>query len=467
MSNYLAIATATETLRTLLSDTAGQDVPGVQVKTTRPDLLVSKDQPTEINIYLYQVTPNAAYRNSDLPTRRADGTVVHRPMAALDLHYMISFYGNETALEPQRLLGSVVRTLHAQPFLTHEKIRQTVLNNAGILNGSNLAEQVELVKFSPLHLSLEEFSKIWSIFYQIPYVLSVAYLASVVLIEEEISTQNALPVLTRNVYAEPFHQPVVEQIVAQPDANQPTGANRPNVLITLNKTLLIQGQRLQGGAGTLVQIDGIEVQPTNITDTQITLPLATTSGRRLRDGANVTLVDGLRAGVQGLQVIHRRQMGVDKAKDALNWHRGVESNVVPFVLHPIITQPINAAAGSINVKLQPVVSRPQRVVLLLNEFSATPRQPGAALARAYSFVANPLDQVWKDTTGQTVPNTDPGKISDNDTTETITFSISGVASGPYLVRVQVDGAESVLDVDTNPQSPTFNRFIGPQLLFQS
>ena len=462
MSNYLAIATATETLRTLLSDAAGQDVPGVQVQTTRPDLLVSKDQPTEINIYLYQVTPNAAYRNSDLPTRRADGTVVQRPMAALDLHYMISFYGNENEVEPQRLLGSVVRTLHAQPFLTREQIRQTVLNN-GFLGGSNLAEQVELVKFSPLHLSLEEFSKIWSIFYQIPYVLSVAYLASVVLIEEEISTQNALPVLTRNVYAEPFHQPVVEQIVAQPDANQTGVANRPTIPITLNKTLLIQGQRLQGGPGTLVQIDGIEVLPTNVTDTQITLALATTSGVRLRDGANVTLVDALRAGVQGLQVIHRRQMGVDTANDELNWHRGVESNVAAFVLHPTITPPVTAAAGVVTVKLQPVVSRPQRVLLLLNEFSAAPRQPGAAPARAYSFVARPLDQTWKATNGQVVPNNDPSKFSDNDTTDTIAFSITGVAPGPYLVRVQVDGAESVLDVDNNQQSPTFSRFIGPQV----
>ncbi len=472
MSNYLAVATATETLRTLLSDIAGQDVPGVQVKTTRPDLLVSKDQPTEINIYLYQVTPNAAYRNSDLPTRRADGTVLQRPIAALDLHYMISFYGNENELEPQRLLGSVVRTLHAQPFLTREQIRQTILNNAGFLGGSNLAEQVELVKFSPLHLSLEEFSKIWSIFYQIPYVLSVAYLASVVLIEEEISTQNALPVLTRNVYAEPFHQPVVEQIVAQPNATQTVVANRPTIPITLSNTLLIQGQRLQGGPGTFVQIDGIEIVPTSVTDTQITLPLSTTSGVRLRDGANVTLVDGLRAGVQGLQVIHRRQMGVDKIKDEMNWHRGIESNVAAFVLHPTVTPPVTAAAGVVTVKLQPAVSRPQRVVLLLNEFSATPRQQGAPPARAYSLIAKPLDQTWKDTNGQVIPNNDPSKFSDNDTTDTIAFSITGAAPGFYLVRVQVDGAESLLDVDTRERipdpnnigkdmdNPAFNTYIG-------
>src|SRR2546421_3339377 len=154
MSNFLAIATVTATLKDLLQTTAVKDVTDheVAVLTVRPDIAKNEAQDAKatINIYLYQVTPNAAWRNADVATRRADGTVLQRPMAALDLHYMISFYGNENELEPQRLLGSVVRTLQAQPFLTREQIRQTILNNAGFLGGSNLAEQVELVKFSPL-----------------------------------------------------------------------------------------------------------------------------------------------------------------------------------------------------------------------------------------------------------------------------------------------------------------------------
>jgi hypothetical protein len=31
----------------------------------------------------------------------------------------------------------------------------------------------------------------------------------------------------------------------------------------------------------------------------------------------------------------------------------------------------------------------------------------------------------------------------------------------YLVRVQIDGAESLLEVDTDSASPTFNHYIGP------
>jgi Pvc16 N-terminal domain len=467
MSNFRAIATVTATLRELLQTTAGVDLQGhtMDITVLRPDTAAKDLQGSRVNIYLYQVTPNAALLNNDLPTRRVDGTVVQRPQVALDLHYMISFYSGDNEFVPQLLLGSVVRTLHAEPLLTRDRIRQTIPNVAAdgqqILADSNLADQVELVKFTPLHLSLEEFSKIWSIFYQIPYVLSVAYQASVVLIEQDIPTQNALPVFTRNIYADPFHQPTIQQILAKPEATQSIGVDKPGLPITLDKTLLIQGHNLQGGKGTLVQIDGIVVQPSDVTDSQITLSLPTVSGVRLQDGATITIVDGLRTGVQGLQVIHRKQMGVDKDNDELNWHYGVESNVAAFVLRPVIVPPVTPGAGLVTVKLKPVVSRPQRVVLLLNEFSAGPRQPGAPPARAYSFIAKPGDQAWKDVNGKVLTAQDP--IKDTDSTDTIKFSITGVAPGPYLVRVQVDGAESLLTIDADPNRATFNRYTGPQV----
>src|SRR5712691_2618931 len=112
MSNFLAVATVTATLRELLETTVTNDLPGhtLDVAVIRPDNIKDNLQGTRVNIYLYQVTPNAAYRNSDLPTRRAGGTVVQRPQAALDLHYMISFYSAVNEYVPQLLLGSVVRT---------------------------------------------------------------------------------------------------------------------------------------------------------------------------------------------------------------------------------------------------------------------------------------------------------------------------------------------------------------------
>ena len=194
MSNALAIATVTTALAQIVRTAAQSIVNGADVLTGRPDPAATPVH--RIHLFLYQVSPNAAMCNNDLPTRSSDGKVVTRPTVALDLHYLLAFYGSETELEAQRMLGAVVRDLHSQPLLTRSMI-QAAIASQPFLSGSNLADSIELVKFSPFGVSLEEMSKIWSIFYQIPYALSIAYRGTVVLIESEEAAQPALPVLKR------------------------------------------------------------------------------------------------------------------------------------------------------------------------------------------------------------------------------------------------------------------------------
>ena len=67
MSNFLAIATVTATMQTLLQAAIGVDVAGATATTVRPDGSDNGLPPRGLNIYLYQVTPNGAWRNSDLP----------------------------------------------------------------------------------------------------------------------------------------------------------------------------------------------------------------------------------------------------------------------------------------------------------------------------------------------------------------------------------------------------------------
>jgi hypothetical protein len=43
----------------------------------------------------------------------------------------------------------------------------------------------------------------------------------------------------------------------------------------------------------------------------------------------------------------------------------------------------------------------------------------------------------------------------------IAIPIDRIPAGEYLVRLQVDGAESLLTVDPDPESPTFNQYNGP------
>jgi hypothetical protein len=218
MSNHLAIATVTAALRDMLQSAAARAVDGADVTIKRPAKAASDGQEAAaVNIYLYQVTPNTTWRNADLPTRGGNGALRQRPQAALDLHYLLSFYGNDLAMEPQRLLGSVIAALHAQPLLSPERIRMTlrtatddVLAQETVLADSDLAEQVAGVRFTPINLSLEELSKLWSVFFQVPYVLSVAYQASVVLIEAEKPPAPSLPVRKRELHLRAGPPPVPE-----------------------------------------------------------------------------------------------------------------------------------------------------------------------------------------------------------------------------------------------------------------
>ena len=392
MSNYLAIATVTAALQQLLQGPVGNAVSGAVVGFSRPEKNGSgKD--VGVNVYLYQVTPNAAFRNADLPTRRSDGSLVRTPLAALDLHYLFTFHGRDDILDPQLMLGAVASTLQAQPLLSTQNISAAV-SAFPSLAGSGLDTQVERVKFTPSALSLEEFTKLWSAFFQVEYSLSMAYQASVVLIQSDDTPQEALPVQARNVYVMPFRQPAITQVINQSGAGQP---------IISTSTLVIQGTQLLADS-TQVRIGNLVVTPPTVTDKAIILPVPA----------------GLQAGLLGLQVIQQLLMGTPP-----ELHPGVESNVAPLVLHPVITS-ASTTAAQVAVTFTPTAQLGQRVTLLLNQVS------GSSPA-AYTFSLPPI----------TV------------STNSLTFPISDVQGGGtiYFVRITVDGAESPLDLD--PSSSTF------------
>ncbi len=216
MSNFRAIATVTATLQRVLQDAIHSDVAGSTVSTLKPTEAASAALPaSRVNVYLYSATQNPHRSNLDLPTRRPDGGLAQRPQVALDLNYLLSFYGDDATLEPQRLLGSVVAFLHSQPLITRPQIEAVVQDaSKPFLAQSDLANQPELVRFTPLPMSLEELSRLWSVMLQTEYVLSVVYRASVVLVEPQLSPQPALPARAFNLAAIPLRQPFIHQIVA-------------------------------------------------------------------------------------------------------------------------------------------------------------------------------------------------------------------------------------------------------------
>ncbi|MEU1405976.1 DUF4255 domain-containing protein [Streptomyces sp. NPDC005728] len=204
MSNALALAHVSQALALLIESHLQPEIDmAVKVEPRKPPTEPPTD-PT-ISVFLYQVTPNPSQRNNDLPTRAPDGRLVRRAAAALDLQYLITAYGDETELVGQRLIGSVVRTLHETPILPKDVIE--LAGEKPYLADSDLAEAAQRVRFTPTVMDIDETSKLWGMLYQTPYALSVVYQASLVLIDGLGTPEPAKPVERPEVRVLPFGAP--------------------------------------------------------------------------------------------------------------------------------------------------------------------------------------------------------------------------------------------------------------------
>ena len=387
MSDFRAVATVTAALQRLLQGAVGVDVPGAHAWTDRPDSHQNgnADGPG-VNIYLYQVTPEPSQRNADLPVRSSNGQLVRRPQASVALHYLLSFYGDDGELEPQRVLGSVVRTLHARPIVTRaliQAVTDAARDNPPIhpdLADSDLAEQIDVVRVSPLALNLEELSKLWSVFFQVPYALSVAYQASVVLIDEPVQPALGLPVVQPDVSVGVLNRPYIDRVDA--------GSGEP---ITGADTLAVHGARLVGETTTIL-IGGAAVAPTTAAPNLLTIALST--------------VADLRNGPTPLKV---RLAPL-----------GEESNLATFTVHPAVTSVTatgTAASGEITVTVDPAVGTGQAAALSLLAPNSGERR------RVFAVPALDADS------------------------STVTVPINGLSPDRYIVQLSVDGADSGVERD--------------------
>jgi Pvc16 N-terminal domain len=219
MSNVLAIAAITQLLKDLLNDAlingdASQALGADFIVTALPpDRVVAENpeqQATQLNLFLHRITPNAALRNTDLPTRDAAGRLVCRPRLALDLHYILTAVAPEE-LHAEILLGYAMQLFHELAILPRETIRAALASavsgdilpdSLGVIRASALADQIEVVKITPHTLSMDDMSKMWTAL-QASYRTTVAYDVSLVLIERDLPTRPSLPVLSRGGLADP------------------------------------------------------------------------------------------------------------------------------------------------------------------------------------------------------------------------------------------------------------------------
>ena len=362
-------------------------MPGAVVTTQRPDAAAAANAPT-VNLYLYQVLPCGPRRNDDLPNRRGDGSVVQRPRASLDLGYLISFYGDEAELEPQRLLGSTVRTLTTRPLLGPD-LFDDVVTAAGAtppvhpaLVGSDLADAPEPVRLCPLPLDLEALSKLWSVFFQTPHALSIAWSASVVFVEESLAGGPSLPVVESVVSVAPMLRPTVTSVTVSGD---------PEALLTTDVVARLTGSQL-AGAVTLVRLAGVDLTPGVVSGHAIEVDLA-----QAPPGA-------LRAGNAVLEVVHLRSLGVPPTP-----REDVTSRPFVVVLHPRIVSTA-VGVGGLTVECAPSIGGRQDVVVQL-------RTPGTPIPVRVLAAPHPAADVTS-----------------------VDAALDGVAAGTYDAVLVVDGA---------------------------
>jgi hypothetical protein len=278
------------------------------------------------------------------------------------------------------------------------------------------------VRFLPAPLNLEELSKIWSIFFQTPYALSIAYTGSVVLIEADVTPRPGLPVATRQVHGVLLRQPSIDTIVNADGMRHP---------ILAGEMLHIRGQRLKADL-TRVMIDNITITPgfDSVTDTEVRMAL---SAPPLPTG-------WLRAGAHSLCVTHPVMMGGNPPSDPPVEHTGITSNLAVFLLRPtltIATQNVSCRleAGAMLCNLDfvltfdPPVGLEQTVALRLNAFEPASGQPRHDRELPVAVIA---------------PT--PGATE----THNLTAHVADLAAGTYFASVVVDAAASPVQEVTFP-----------------
>jgi Pvc16 N-terminal domain len=414
MSNSLAIATVTTTLQRLLIQGI-IDLPGVSVTVKPPDKAFGGGAAAidQINIFLYQTTPNAAWRNRDIPNQVRPGETSQQPLA-LSLHYLITASGaGDDDIKSHQWLGKAMSIFHDHWILS----RQEIANTIAALGDSKLQEQLERVRITPLSLSIEDLSKLWTTF-TTPYRLSAAYEVSVVLIESTRPARSPLPVLDRSISVQPNFLPPFPTLTQIDIPNAQDVARSGDGSLNSGDVITLQGYQLQPEAGETPEINLLHprrlepLQPSILEDSSS----ATQIVFRLPDNPDPTPVasDPLTDPNQWLVGVYRITVAISRIRQLPDGSSNRETrltNELSLAIAPRITSPpiYTAANRNLRITCSPRILPSQRTVLLLGDHQ---------LISTHSTATNTLDFI--------LPST--------------------VLAGDYFVRLRVDGIDSLLVV---------------------
>jgi len=381
--------------------------------TTEPlDKLAAHGANPALNLHLYQVLPNAHWRNMDIPWKVKPGETGHAPLA-LDLRYLLT----ATAPKPtsaQKDLGIGMRVLHDNPVVDP---------------GGMAVAPFERARVSMQPLSLDDMEKLWT-GVSIPRLLSVAYEVSVVLIESEVPTRSPLPVLTRGtgspdsiaVQAELY--PTIERVEIGDrafDAWLRSGSRPGRTAAQIDDKIFLYGQGLAANARAVIRSLMHAQNPDH-------------SEKRLEaDG----LIDNERGGLTvdlSLLDFAAAKFPAGPCSISLEIERDGQhtdiTNAVPFSLAPKIISIVPGEAFTVpqdlTVQFQPPLVENQAATLIVANRQVLPKPP-----------------------------------HQGDTS--LVFRLEGLDPGKYPARLRIDGVDSmVVPLDTvisSADRPTFSNVV--------
>jgi hypothetical protein len=430
MSSAFAIAGVSAVLQYQLYNYLNNNLefaPPPKVTCLAPDQMQStvvdggaNDPENQINLFLYQVSHNAAWRNAEFASLAPDGsTRIGNPPLALDLHYLLTVYAKDNWLA-EALLGYALMMLHETPVLSRDSIvnalttasLSTFSGDGWLINdivASGLADQIEMIKITPESMTKEEMAWLWTAL-KADYRPTYPFQASVVLMQPQQQTGIATPVANRRLRVVPI-QPsrllTVQQQIAQP-----------------GDQVTVMGEFL-AGASTVV-----------LTQARSGFPLSLPATSPRSSSLQFTLpTSGYPAGVYSLAV-----QFVDAQGDLTQI-----TNSLPIALSPkFATQTATTASvdspssDPVGARLQAPISGISPQVLTGQVVSLTLIDQSSTAPAAYTS----QDQIFA------------GPASD-----TVDFlfnpSQSPPLNVPLLARLQVDGATSLIGLSGAPP-PAFD-----------
>ena len=405
MSDTRALGAVTASLASkladLVSDSAAGGVPGAQVTHQSPAAPELTNGDPFVNLFLYEISRNPELQAQDLPTRSAGGERLKAPVKAVNLTYLISFYGDPVTLESQRLMGAVVAGLHARPVLGKIYVEAAVKANAW-LRGADLTG-LERVTITDLPTDRDEMSRLWREFPNAAYQLSALYQVSGVLLRDGVEPGRALPVHQPRVTVGPFRAIHL---------NEPVNA-RPGEPLVEGGVMVLKGEGLPG-PDAQVLVDG-----------EVALALRAATARRIEIDLNVAVLPGLSAGPKAVQVRRPPPRPGAPAQAA--------SPVVVALIHPRVAGPPSALGERVIVELSPPLAVGQTATLLLNPLDGRLLDPLA----------------FKSATAEA-------------STVQVAFETGALMPGGYLVQVVVEGLASPLErIDEVYAAPRLDVVVRP------